>query len=148
MSLFLSGRARRRLRRGSPPLIVMPRGTVALGARLPENPGAYERLGEELARVSKALADAKPLRCDRCGDHGDWSDRDFILIDGLPVCGNCRDGETTRGRGRDSHRNPETVARRLVDDPRGPASFVTASDVEASGSRWLLNDVLGGRSNF
>ncbi len=64
------------------------------------------------------LAAEAPLRCSRCGDHGDVVDRDFALVDGEPVCGNCR--------GFDS---------------------LTAQSV-ARGTEWLINDVAGERSNF
>lgn len=91
MSVLSGGRARRRFGRGSRPLVVVSKGTVASGR--PVGDGAAlefrERFGDGLARASKQLAEAQPLHCWKCGDHGDAVDRDFALVDGRPVCGSC-----------------------------------------------------------
>jgi hypothetical protein len=60
VTLFLSARGRRWFRRGSRPLIVIPAGRIVLGGEPAgdlADPEFRERLGADLARVSKQLAD-------------------------------------------------------------------------------------------
>lgn len=142
--IFLSGRARRRLRRGSRPIVVVPRGMTALAGYANGNrddPAFVERLGAELARVSKQLAEGV-LLCNGCGDHGDQFDRGFVnTVEHGWLCGNCLAGRASR-----------TDVSGLGDQADGLASRdchdqLTVEAVEA-GTRRLVNDVFGRNSNF